>query len=198
MMHIRKIATIAAVALSLGGWSAVSSAAETYTVDPVHSVILFKIDHLGVSHAYGMFREFEGEVTFDEENPADSKITLTVQTDSVFTNNEKRDEHLRSTDFFNVQEFPVATFESTEVSSAGDGVYQVTGDLMLLGESKPVTLEFQEIGTGPGMQGETRRGGEGSLTFKRSDFGMSKYVEEGVLGDDTTLIIALEGILKEE
>jgi polyisoprenoid-binding protein YceI len=177
---------------------ATAAAAETYVIDPVHSAIIFKINHLGVSNAYGMFEDFEGEVTFDEENPANSKINLTVNTASVDTNNEKRDEHLRSTDFFSSQEFPTATFESTEVSSAGDGIYEVTGDLTLLGVTKPVTLDFQEIGKGEGMQGETRRGGEGTVSFKRSDFGMTKYIEEGVLGDETTLIIALEGILKEE
>ncbi len=190
----------AAICFALAGnvFPASAQAAETYKIDPVHSFLLFKIEHLGVGNAYGFFEKFEGTITFDEENPSASSVNLTVQTASVDTNNADRDKHLVGTDFFNATEFPTATFQSTQVEKTGEGTWAITGDLTLLGQTKPVTFNFQEIGKGKGMQGETRRGGEGTLTFKRTDFGMDKYVEEGVLGDETTLILAVEGVLEEE
>lgn len=180
-----------ASALSLAG---VAQAADTYQIDPVHSSILFKIRHLNVADFYGRFNDASGTVTFDKENPEKSSIALEVKVESLDTHNDKRNQHLKSPDFFNAKQFPVISFKSTKVEKGGADTYKVTGDFTLHGVTKPVTVEFKKVGEGKGMQGEYRAGGGTEFTLKRSDYGMNFMA--GALGDEVTVILSLEGVKK--
>jgi polyisoprenoid-binding protein YceI len=166
------------------------AAPEAYQVDPVHSAILFRTKHLNVSHVYGRFDQFSGTITIDEANPAASSVRIEVDAKSLNTGNPKRDDHLRSPDFFGVVQFPKITFASTAVKKDGD-VYEVTGDLALHGVTKSVTVKMQQLGKGPGMKpGTTLVGFEGVLEIKRSDYGMN-FMLNGV-SDDVRLTLAFE------
>lgn len=180
----------------LAGFSQPLLAAETYTIDPVHSHVIFKIKHLNIGYQYGRFNRFSGTVIVDEKNPAQSAVEIKVETASVDTNSSKRDDHLRSPDFFNARQFPSLSFKSNKVEKTGTDTYRVSGTLTLHGVSKPISFIFKKTGEGKGMQGEYRMGGEVTLTIKRSQFGMTTYLKEGGLSDEVTLLLSFEGIRK--
>lgn len=193
-MRANGVRRVRATLAGLGLMAALASpaAADTYKIDGVHSVVLFRIKHMNVSYTYGRFNDVAGSVTLDDPDPAKSALAIEIKADSVDTHNEKRDKHLRSPDFFNAKEFPAITFKSTAVRKTGDDAYEVTGDLSLHGVTKSVTIPFKRTGTGPGMQGETRAGGEAVFTVKRSDYGMSYMLN--AVGDEVTLTVSLEGV----
>jgi polyisoprenoid-binding protein YceI len=178
---------LAAIVCSLG---VTAYGADTFKIDPVHSSVIFSVKHLGVTDFYGDFREISGTVAFDAADPAKSSVDLTVPVEKIDTRNEKRDQHLKSPDFFNAKQFPTLTFKSTKVEGAGD-TYSVTGDLTIHGVTKPVTVQFKKGAETKGQQGETRSGGEAKFTIKRSDYGMTFM--NGPLGDDVNIILSLEG-----
>ena len=163
-----------------------------YTVDNVHSAVLFKARHFGAGFTYAWFKEFDGSFTVDAD-PAKSSIDFTVKTASVDSRNEKRDGHLKSPDFLNAMQFPTATFKSTKIDKAGDGSWNVTGDFTLRGKTKAVTARVQPLGTGktPPPAGKTIAGFEGKFTVNRHDFDVS--FGKGGLGDDVEITVALEG-----
>lgn len=163
-----------------------------YDIDPVHSVVLLKVKHLGLADAYGRFNEMTGTVRHHAEDPSKSSIEFEVQAASIDTANEDRDKHLRGPDFFNAAEFPQLTFKSTKVEKKSDDEYEVTGDFTVRGVTKPVTFEFEVGGTGQGMQGEERFGGGAEFTVKRSDFGID-YLPQA-LGDDVEVTVSVEGV----
>jgi polyisoprenoid-binding protein YceI len=196
---MKAIRTLFKTGLTLALLASVSMpalAADHYDIDPVHSHLLFKIKHLNLGYQYGRFNHFSGMVMVDEKNPANSKVEISADAASVDTNVAKRDDHLRSPDFFNVKQFPKITFKSSKVEKAGSGMYKVSGTLTLHGVSKPLSFTFKKTGEGKGMQGEYRMGGEAMLTFKRSLFGMNTYIKEGGLSDEVTLMLSFEGIKK--
>jgi polyisoprenoid-binding protein YceI len=166
-------------------------AADTYKIDPVHSNVLFSINRQGVSDFYGMFNDISGTVVFDNADPSKSSVDLTVPVESLDTRNEKRDQHLKSPDFFNAKQFPTLTFKSTKVEGSGD-TFRVTGDFTLHGVTKPITVEFKRGAEVKGQRGEVRSGGQTRFTIKRSDYGMTFMA--GPLGDEVNLILSLEGI----
>lgn len=177
-----------------GSHLASSNAADTYVIDGSHSAIVFRIKHLGVSYAYGRFNDISGEVVWDDANPEASTLNIQVKTESVDTASEKRDQHLRSPDFFSAKEFPVSSFTSTSVEKISNTTYKVTGDFQLHGVTKQVTADLEYIGDGKDPWGGHRAGFETTITIKRSDFDMTTYIDNGGLGDDVRLIIAIEGI----
>ncbi|MDZ4788769.1 MAG: YceI family protein [Blastochloris sp.] len=168
------------------------AAPETYQIDPVHSTIEFKIRHLGISWVTGSFAEFSGTTVFDEEKPESSSVSVTVKATSVDTRNTKRDTHLRSADFFNIEKFPELTFKSNKVEKLTNNEFKVTGDFTLHGVTKPLVFTLTGTALVDGMQGEKRRGGETTFTIKRSDFGMSSSL--GPVGDDVQITLAFSGI----
>lgn len=168
-----------------------AQAAETYKIDPVHSSVLFSIKHLGVTDFYAGFNEITGTVTFDSADPSKSSVELTVPVESLDSRNPKRDQHLKSPDFFNAKQFPALTFKSTKVEGSGD-VYRVSGNFTLHGVTKPLTVEFKRGPEGKGAEGEIRGGGETRFTIKRSDYGMTFMA--GALGDDVNIVVSLEGV----
>jgi polyisoprenoid-binding protein YceI len=163
--------------------------AEAYKIDPVHSTVIFRINHMGASNFYGRFNGIAGEFTLVEGGTG--SVSVTIDAKSVDTANGKRDEHLRSPDFFSVEEFPEITFKSDALKHLGGSKYEAKGTLALHGVSKEVTVEVERIGNGD-MRGTPITGFEGTVTIKRSDFGM-KYGLGGPLGDEVRLILAVEG-----
>jgi polyisoprenoid-binding protein YceI len=169
------------------------NAADTFKIDPVHTFVLFSVQHLGIANTYGRFNDTSGTVVFDRDNPSKSSVELTVQVGSLDTHNEIRERSLKSPDFFDVKQFPTMTFKSTKVEGSGD-MLKVSGDLTIRGVTKPVTVDFKKGGEGKGEFGEMRGGGETRFTIKRSDFGMN--FELGDVGDEVTIILSLEGVKK--
>jgi len=129
---------------------------------------------------------------FDEEKPESSSVSVTVKATSVDTRNTKRDTHLRSADFFNIEKFPELTFKSNKVEKLTNNEFKVTGDFTLHGVTKPLVFTLTGTALVDGMQGEKRRGGETTFTIKRSDFGMSSSL--GPVGDDVQITLAFSGI----
>jgi polyisoprenoid-binding protein YceI len=145
----------------------------TYTLDPTHSRIGFVARHAMVTKVRGSFNEFSGSGSFDAENPANSSLSLTVQAASIDTRNADRDAHLRSNDFFAMDQYPEITFNSTSVDQVEDDRYAVTGDLTIKGVTRPVTVEFELAGGAVDPYGNLRIGLEGSTTINRKDFGVT-------------------------
>lgn len=165
-------------------------AAETYTLDSAHTYPNFTVSHLGFSTMHGRFNQTEGTVVIDREGEA-SSVDVTIQTASIDTGLEKRDEHLRSDDFFNVAKYPVMTYKSTSVKFTGEDSAIVQGDLTLLGVSKPVPLYVDHIKCGENpVNKKPTCGFNATTTVKRSDFGMTNYLP-GV-GDEIAIRIEAE------
>jgi polyisoprenoid-binding protein YceI len=167
--------------------------ADEYAVDAVHSSVTFKISHFGLSWIHGRFDDFSGAFTINPDDPGKCAFGLTIKADSIDTNNKKRDDHLRSPDFFNVKQFPAIAFKSTAVKAAKDG-YQVTGDLTLHGVTKPVSFTLVGGKKAEFPKGMPRTGFATELTIKRADFGIDKFPE--MLGDEVHIAIGFEGTRK--
>ena len=199
---MRRVAnTIPALALSalIAGGSPAAAEPAQYEVDPNHFSIGFLVDHAGFNKVLGMFLEGSGSFTFDEQSRTLSDLRIVIQTASVFTNHEKRDEHLRSPDFLNADEFSEMVFTAPAGTATGDRAGRIDGTLTLLGVSQPVSLDVTwnksadyPFGGGlfsdkPYVTGISARG-----SFKRSAFGMTYGVDGDLVGDDVELIIELE------
>jgi polyisoprenoid-binding protein YceI len=183
---------VGAVALTLATIPCLS-AADDYKVDGVHSSISFQVQHFGISYVHGRFNEMAGEFSIDKADPSKSSCTLTIKTESVDTNNKGRDTHLKSGDFFNVKQFPTITFKSKSFKAV-EGGYEVTGDLTLHGETKPITFKLsggKEIDS-PKMG--KRIGFWADLKINRSEFGMNKMLEG--IGDPVYISVGVEGTKK--
>lgn len=195
-------ASLAALGLAVAstGTRAASEAAvrameaKPFKVDGEHSSIVFAIRHNNLNDVYGRFNAYSGEFFIDAANPGASSISLTVDADSVDTGNEGRDKHVRNPDFFSTKEFPNATFKSTAFTKTGDTTFDVAGEFELHGVKKPVTAMVEYRGQGKGgRQGEfTVSGFVATLTIKRSEFGMTKYLQN--LGDNVTLTVSIQGV----
>jgi polyisoprenoid-binding protein YceI len=194
-MHARRIVHSAAAIAFVFSFASLARAAETFKVDPAHSQIIFKINHMGVSNIYGRFNDVNGTMTLDNDDPTKSSFEVEVQAKNIDTGVPKRDDHLRSPDFFNVKQFPTINFKSTGVKKIDDNNYEVTGDLSLHGETKSITVKLEKIGEKDIPQAGGLRAGVGTtFTIKRSDFGMN-FMPGGV-GEEVTLMINLEGLKK--
>lgn len=172
--------------------SAIVSAAESYKIDTVHSFVIFRIKHLGVSYSYGRFNDLSGTFIMDEKEISKSTVDVTIKVDSIDTHHAKRDGHLKGPDFFNAKAFPVINFKGKKFKKVGSEKVQVTGDLLLHGVKKSITVEMTHIGSGKDPWGGYRSGFEGVFKIKRSDFGMN-YMPEGI-GDEVTITLGIEGI----
>lgn len=167
----------------------------TWTIDPAHSEVGFTVRHL-MSKVRGQFRTFEGQLHVAEE-PRESSVTATIDLSSVDTRNPDRDNHLRSADFFSVEEGGSMTFTSTGVRPDGDDL-TVTGDLSIKGVTKPVDLALEFLGVDKDPYGNTRAGFEATTTISRKDWGITFNIPlEGdklVIGDSVNVVIAIEAV----
>lgn len=185
-----------AAALTLGATSAFA-APEKYTLDPSHSQVVFSYNHLGYSTTYGMFSGFEGEIMFDQEDPANSSVNVSMPVMSMFTGWEKREAHFFSDDFFGAAEGDLVTFTSTGIEVTGDDTAKITGDLSMNGTTKSVVLDAklnQTMGH-PMKEGKPWAGFDATTTLKRSDFGVGKFAPH--VGDEVEVMISIEAGLAE-
>jgi polyisoprenoid-binding protein YceI len=169
----------------------------TWRVDPVHSRVGFAVKHMGVATVRGEFREFEGTLELDEDL-ASSRAYGTVRAASVDTNQEQRDEHLRSADFFNVEEHPELRFESTLIEPLDEDSIRIVGDLTLNGITREIELEAEVLGRGPGASDEERVGLEVTGVLSRHDYGMRFHAALGsgnaVVGDRVRLQLDIAAV----
>ncbi len=165
--------------------------AQQYGLDTTHTAFVFSIKHLGMSYTYGRFNDVKGEIAIDPDNPGACNFFFSIGTDSVDTGLQKRDDHLRSPDFFNAKQFPVITFKTGKVEAAENG-YRVTGVLSLHGVAKTITIDLEKLGEGKDPWGNYRIGFATMLKIKRSDYGMTNMME--AVGDEVKLMISFEGI----
>lgn len=188
--------TIASALLAVSFLFSGAATAAQYEVDPVHSLVLYRIMHLGITPSYGVFTGISGQFTFDPAAPESASAEISVDTLSLNSFNQAPDTHLKGPDFFNVDDNFAMTFKSKAWKSVKENVYEVTGDITFLGVTKTVTVEAVYGGTAKGgANGDEHAGFEVTFTFNRSDFGMTKYLPDA-LGDEVRIVVAVEGILK--
>ena len=170
----------------------VPAKAADYVIDPIHSFIQFRTMHLGYSWLVGRFNRFEGTMTYDPlAGPESQSIRLTIDAASLDTNHAERDKHLRSDDFFDVEQYPTVTFISTSYQGGEDGG-TLTGELTLLGITKTVSFDVRRIGEGDDPWGGYRAGFEGSYILKRSEFGMDYNL--GPAAEEVDIHLMIEAI----
>jgi len=184
------------IVLATGLLAAGVASASDYTVDPSHSNVNFTTRHL-ISKVEGRFKDFDGTFTFDEKHPESLVAELTVKTASVSTDNEKRDGHLKSGDFFDVEKFPTMTFKSTKATPAGKGHMKLAGDLTIHGVTKPVVFAVEYLGEAKDPWGGTRAAFTASTKINRKDFGISwnKTLDNGgvLVKDEVAVDLNIEG-----
>ncbi len=183
-------------ALSLAVMMAAGFAgATTYSIDQTHSDVSFKVRHL-VSKVSGQFTEFDGAITANFDDLDASSVVFNIKSASIDTKNEDRDKHLRSADFFDVEEFSEIKFISSKITRSGDQKYAVTGTLTMHGVAKTVTLSVTFLGEAEDPWGNTKAGFEIETSIDRKDFGISwnKALDAGgmILGDEIEIEINLE------
>ena len=168
--------------------------ADDYVIDTkgAHASIKFRVQHLGYSWLYGRFNEFSGNFSYDEKQPENASVEVTIKTSSVDSNHAERDKHLRSDDFLNVAKYPEAKFVSTGYSQGKDGNGVLKGNLTLNGVTKPLEIDVEFIGAGKDPWGGYRVGFEGTTRFAMADFGIVKDL--GPKSKDVEMILSVEGI----
>jgi polyisoprenoid-binding protein YceI len=179
--------------LALGALAATAEP-ERYEIDPEHAVVAFMVEHIGFARVLGSFQQVEGSYTFDEATDALGDVSVVVKTASVDTHHEERDEHVQSRDFLDVRKFPEMQFRASEARPLGEREFEVTGELSLLGMTRPLTLQARwnksgdyPIGRNVYAMGVSARG-----VLNRSDFGMDYGVDNGLVGDEVEIIIEFE------
>lgn len=193
--------SLALTALLLGTFLlATPVQAEEWTVDTAHSNVGFSVRHF-VSQVPGRFGDFSGTIVYDQENPENSTVELTVQTASIDTNNEQRDGHLRSPDFFNADKHPTLTFKSVKVTARDKTHLAVLGDLTMNGVTKRVTVPVEVLGSMMTPMGG-KAGFAAEFTVNRKDFDIvwNRALDQGgtILGDEVSVRIDIEANLVEE
>jgi len=190
-----------AIAIALFVALPVLAHADTWQIDPAHTNVEFSVRHMMISNVKGQFQKTTGTITTSSTDPASAKVDATIDATSINTRVDKRDAHLKSPAFLDVDKFPTITFQSTKVEADGPGKWKVTGDLTLHGVTKPVVLEVE--GTGKPISdpmGNTRAGASATTTIKRSDFGLTwnQPLEAGgvMVGDEVAISIDVEAIKK--
>jgi polyisoprenoid-binding protein YceI len=173
--------------LAIFALSASSAIADEYAIDPVHSSVTFKAEHMGISWVHGRFNEFSGIVVYDKATPAKSSFEMTIKAGSVDSGNKQRDAHLANADFFDAKQFANITFKSTSVKPAKDDL-EVEGDFTMHGTTKKIKFLLKG-GKEADMRGKKVVGFWTDLTLKRSEYGMK---EMPGLGDEVPVSISFE------
>ncbi|MEN8006293.1 MAG: YceI family protein [Candidatus Krumholzibacteriota bacterium] len=177
-------------------------AAAEYLIDSAHSTIGFQVRHMAISKTNGHFRDFTGSFSFEPGRPDGWSCEAVIQAESISTDNQKRDDHLRSDEFLDVANFPTLTFKSTGVELENDSEGVLKGDLTLHGVTKSVELDLEFLGTVTDPWGNDRAGFSASLTINRKDFGLTYHtvMEAGglVVGDKVKITLEIEGILNKD
>lgn len=188
--------TVTALMIAAGtilGASSTGNAADNYVLDGDHTNVIFFVDHLGFSTMEGEFDDVQGSFVFDHEDVTKSSVAVTIKTASVDTDVVALDDHLRSPDFFDAEQFPDITFTSSAITKTGEKTAQITGDLNMHGVTKPVTLDvtFNREGENPNTSMYVT-GFSATTSLTRSDFGIKTYVP--YVGDQIDIRIEVEGL----
>ncbi|WOO42803.1 YceI family protein [Rubellicoccus peritrichatus] len=180
--------------LTIGAATLFAAGPHTYEIDPTHSGVNFKVRHF-FNKVPGKFGKFKGTVTFDPSgDPSVAQANATIDTSSVDTSNSKRDDHLKQDDYFNVEKHDSIDFVSKKWEKVGDKKYKVTGDLTLLGKTKPVTLDVDYLGEMAGKgpyEGIMVAGWEGTTTIDRTDWGLTSG--QPIVGDEVEIELSIQG-----
>jgi polyisoprenoid-binding protein YceI len=193
---MKKIVSLAIASLLFTAATASSStawaAAETYTYDPLHTQVLFSINHMGYTNVHGRFDKFTGGFTFDEQKPEASTANITIDVNSIDLPDATWNEHTKEK-LLEAAKFPAISFKSTGVKKTGDKTAALTGDLTLHGVTRPVTLNviFNKAGTNPMMQNRKDAGFTVTGTIKRSNYGLGAFIP--MVGDEVALTIEVDG-----
>jgi polyisoprenoid-binding protein YceI len=168
----------------------------TYAIDPSHSQVGFSVKHMMFSTVRGNFTGFEGTIVVDHDNPANSTVNVTIDASTITTRDEKRDEHLRSADFFDAETYPTITFKSTSIDFKDAENFTVNGDLTMHGVTQPVKIKAEQTGEGTNPWGVDVAGFDGSTKVNRKDFGLNwnATLEKGgvLVGEDIKIELELE------
>lgn len=192
-----KLANVKALALTAAMLTSPfigAAVAADYVIDTegAHASINFKIDHLGVSYVVGRFNEFTGTFSYDAENPNASKVEVTIDMASVDSNHTERDNHVRSSDYLNVERWSQAHFVSTSYADQGDGSAKLTGNLTLFGKTREITIDVEKYGEGQDPWGGYRAGFTGTVALNISDFGIDFNL--GPAAQTVYMDLVVEGI----
>jgi polyisoprenoid-binding protein YceI len=191
---VRKTLLVLGLTLGLAG----TALADTYTVDRNHSEAAFQVRHI-FTKVRGTFRDFSGTINFDKAKPENSSVEFRIKTTSIDTGNQKRDDHLRTPDFFDVAANPEIVFKSTKVVAKGSNKFDVTGDFTMHGVTKSITLPVTFLGEQKFMKG-TKAGFETALTINRKDYGLNwnRALESGgvLVGEEVEITINIEADLQ--
>jgi polyisoprenoid-binding protein YceI len=174
-------------------------AKKTWKIDPAHSGVHFTVRHMVFTKVRGSFSGFEGSIEFDPDQPSASRVTAKIDATTIDTREAKRDEHLRSADFFDVEKFPAITFESASVEKRGEDRYTLTGDLTIHGTTRRVELDAEYLGTGGDPWGGQRVAFQAETKILRKDFGLSwnQVLETGglLVGDQIEITLDVQAVL---
>lgn len=186
MKHLLTAAVLTFCAATAG-----QAAPEKFTLDPSHSQILFSYDHLGYSTTWNMFSGFNGDILFDQEDPAASSVTVSIPLRSMFTGWEARFEHFMGDEFFAAADDEMIGFQSTGIEVTGETTARITGDLTLNGVTKPVVLDAVLNKRAPNpMSGKDSLGFNATTTLVRSEFGLGQAAP--YVGDEVSVTISIE------
>ena len=176
--------------------AALPATAQTWKIDSAHSSASFTVKHMMVSNVHGRFGKVEGTIVYDGQNVAPAQVETTIDATTITTDNEKRDAHLKSPDFFDAAGFPTITFKSKRVEAVGAGKFKLVGDLTMRGKTKEVVLDVEGPTAPVNAQGSQRVGVTATTTLNRHDYGVSwsRTMDGGgyVVGDDVKVTIELE------
>lgn len=171
---------------------------QTWNLDPSHSAITFTVRHMVVSKVRGSFGRWQGTLEYDPSRPEDAKVSVQIETASISTNEGKRDDHLRSADFFDAEKHPQITFQSKKVLARGKERLTVVGDLTMRGVTREVELETEFLGFGKDPWGAERVGFSAVTTLNRKDFGLNwnQALEAGgvLVGEKVELALEVQGV----
>jgi polyisoprenoid-binding protein YceI len=157
-------------------------------------MLIYRVRHFGVSSFYGRVNLPAGRFRVDDGDLAGSFVEITAELRHMDAGDDNRDRFLASPDFFNVREYPTATFRSSRIGKTGDGTYEATGSFTMHGVTREVTAAIEGYATAQTGRFGFRAGFEAILNVKRSDFGMDLFVKEGTLGDEVRIVAAIEGV----
>ena len=173
----------------------IATTTRTYAIDKTHSEAAFQVRHL-ISKVRGRFADFDGTIEFDEEQPARSSVTFTIQAASIDTSTPDRDAHLRSEDFFAVDQHPTITFVSTSVTPRGADAFEVAGNLTMRGVTRAIVIPVAYLGKAVDPWGNQKVAFEGELTLNRKDFGLNwnAAIEAGgfLVGDEVKISLSIQ------
>lgn len=179
--------------------TAPATSTRTFVIDKAHSEAVFQVRHL-LSKVRGRFSDFEGTIEFDEQKPEQSKVEFTIHSKSVDTNQPDRDTHLRSGDFFDVDQFPTLTFRSTNITRRGENKYDVPGELTMRGVTRTVVIPVEYLGKAKDPWGNEKLAFEGEVTLNRKEFGLNwnAALETGgfLVGDEVRVNISIQAAPK--